>query len=786
MMRQMPIFGGGLKSAPVMMTLGFFNNPCKARIEFWRVLAIVPNLSLGKGKSDTTDPEIKAQEHHLVLRSVFEELERISNEGGIKTTINGKNVVLKFWIHSIIGDTKGHNEMCGHNNSSRSDVATRLCLCSRKLNQLSTLPLECVAITTSLIDSHSEAGTLDEIGQKNIDNVFDHLPMGHPTRGVHACTAFDDLHVWGNGLHPYIIEAFAHLLFTTQKKKNKNKGKKGGRSRVSESDAAPGPKIMGSKKKREAFDKLCRVICRFLDRQSERDFPRRAFRGALLDATRLTAMEAVGNVLCLLVAIHTKDGHEILKPFLRERKVTMKSIKDALIGVLCYQCWLLKSNPSSQVISASNKVNEVMNSLKNALTRPPKTDGWELPKFHGAVLMLSSIVEDGPGEGTTTMHGENMHKTVSKGHAKRTQRRAGTLAAQISDRHHEHITLQVAARNMSKSLLIHKGNDTSNVGPRLDNRSYWRSDFRVDNSCIVEGMYVVNIPSVSDSKSNTGVTKIAWSSSKKHKSGTSCFNSLLYALSSYARVNNWNESFRVTGFTSLKKMDQVQLKYVRYRCDPHYRGRIWRDWCNFRYAHKGNTPHKYQSPAMILGFVRFDTPGFPSPFLKDRFGDGEIPQSATDKCLYAVVRGIDVPDGLNFEDNFITRVKLVSGKNSIYIQSVSSLVGPVCVIPDIHNIQRNKQDKDSWLVIQPRRLWGDLFGRWVDACTSSSDDNVMDEDSEDDNGDDGGIANQDDDEEEGDMHHGSEDEGDSSDATACREGCETEDDDSDSDDDVDN
>lgn len=219
-------FWGGLKSAPVMMTLGFFNNPCKARIEFWRVLAIVPNLSLGKGKSDTTDPEIKAQEHHLVLRSVFEELERISNEGGIKTTINGKNVVLKFWIHSIIGDTKGHNEMCGHNNSSRSDVATRLCLCSRKLNQLSTLPLECVAITTSLIDSHSEAGTLDEIGQKNIDNVFDHLPMGHPTRGVHACTAFDDLHVWGNGLHPYIIEAFAHLLFTTQKKRTRTKERK--------------------------------------------------------------------------------------------------------------------------------------------------------------------------------------------------------------------------------------------------------------------------------------------------------------------------------------------------------------------------------------------------------------------------------------------------------------------------------------------------------------------------------------------------------------------------------
>ena len=167
----------------------------------------------------------------------------------------------------------------------------------------------------------------------------------------------------------------------------------------------------------------------------------------------------------------------------------------------------------------------------------------------------------------------------------------------------------------------------------------------------------------------------------------------------------------------MKKMDVVQRKYVRYRCDPHYRGRVWRDWGNFRYAHLGETPHTQQSPAMILGFVRFETPMFPTPFLRERFENESIPATCLDSRLYAVVRGVDVPEGLNFEEKFITSVRLLSGDDAIYIQPISSLVGPVCVVPNIHNLNRTKQDKDSWLVIKPRRMWGNHFGRWVDDNT---------------------------------------------------------------------
>ena len=166
-----------------------------------------------------------------------------------------------------------------------------------------------------------------------------------------------------------------------------------------------------------------------------------------------------------------------------------------------------------------------MNLMMNALTRPDGTNGWEIPKIHGAILMRNSIVEDGPGEGTTTMHGEDMHKTVAKGHTKRTQKRGDTLTAQMSVRHHEHVTLDASAKAMRNNLLIHNSVSEKNVGSSQDNRSYWRNDFKVDDSCFGEGMFTMTIPSESDLKDNKGFAHVAWSSHKKHKKGCLLYTS---------------------------------------------------------------------------------------------------------------------------------------------------------------------------------------------------------------------------------------------------------------------
>ena len=694
-------FFAGLKSAPIMFSLGLFKNSCRARLLFWRVLAIVPNLSAGKGKSDTTTPDDKAKDHHHILREALSELERISHHGGIRTEVNGRKVTLKLWIQFVIGDTKGHNELCGSMNSSQATVAMNDCLCQR--GTLSEIPMKCEPKTLEMVrkaKSIEHPETLEDIGQRDLDNVFDHLPMGHRTRGIHACTLYECLHVFGQGIYAYIAEAVGEFMTASKTKKEQK----------------------GSKVKRNEFDKLFRVMSRLLERQSERDFPRRSERSSITDNSRLTAMEKQGNALCLLVLLHTADAQWLLNPFLTQRNIKLKTLKTALLGVIAYERWLLQPNPAHEVLQASATINRVMEALRDSFRRGEDTDGWDIPKFHAAVRMYQQILGDGPAEGFDSRHGEMFHKEVAKGAARRTQKRQETMVAQMGNRLFEDITTNIAVGYSQDDLLMlkkRKRQEESDItkpsmferntqGSTATERSYFRGDYKVDSTCEVFGEYHQRIPRRHAMRNKDGYdTRIRWTNKLKNSSRAGSFRNMIQALSMAAANDGWEDEFLIAGYTSVKKYDEVQKKNVRYRCDPQFRGRIWRDWGNFRFA----TGYDSMSPAMILGFVIFKTPGFPTPFLVDRYGKGNIPRNATDSRCYIVVW--PTKDTINIEDNFITRVSLHNSEKGIYILPMEQLIGPVCAVPDIHNTWKFKQDLDAWLIVKPKRMWGDEFSKWI-------------------------------------------------------------------------
>ena len=690
-------FFGGLKSAPIMFSLGLFKNACRARLRFWRTLAVVPNLSAGKGKSDTTSAEDKARDHHLILREAMSELERICNQGGIRTRVNGRKGTLKFWIHFVIGDTKGHNDLCGSVNSSKANICMRDCLCPR--HTLSKIPQKCTAKTLEMVrkgKSEQEEGTLEDIGQRNLDNVFDHLPMGHPTRGIHACTLYEGLHVFGQGLHGYLAEATGMFMHASKTNKEHK----------------------GSKIKRNEFDKLFRVMSRKLERQSERDFPRRSGRSSFTDNSRLTATEKRGNALCLLVLLHTSEAWWLLTPFLEQRGISLITLRTALLGVIAYESWLLQPNPAHEVLQAKTIINIVMKALRDSFVRGESSDGWDIPKFHASVRMHEQVISDGPGEGYDSRHGENFHKDVAKGTAKKTQLRQSNMHMQMGDRLFEDITANVAVAASQDDLLMLKKSSkleddikTSSLNhPPSSERSYYRGDYKVDSSCEVFGQFHQRVPSSSDMICRQGFeTRIKWANKYKNRSQAGAFKNLIYALSKSASDDGWKDEFLITGYTSIKKFDHVQKKSVRYRCDPQFRGNIWRDWGNFRFATK---KFDSMSPGMILGFVTFATPGFPTPFLIDKFGDlANIPKNITDSRCYIVVW--PTKDTINIEENFITRASLDNSHTSIYVLPMESLIGPVCAVPNIHIKYRYKQDLDSWLIVKPKRMWGDEFSSWI-------------------------------------------------------------------------
>ena len=95
-------------------------------VDFWRVLGFVPNLSYGKGKHHKAPSREKLQDQHNCLKVILWSISIIANNGGFKTTILGREVTVKPWIHFVIGDASGNNELCGqynvHGNCARHVV----------------------------------------------------------------------------------------------------------------------------------------------------------------------------------------------------------------------------------------------------------------------------------------------------------------------------------------------------------------------------------------------------------------------------------------------------------------------------------------------------------------------------------------------------------------------------------------------------------------------------------------------------------------------------------------
>ena len=116
---------GGMTNAPMLFTLGYFLNHVKARIDGWRTKAVVPHLGLGDGKSTSKTADEKAQDHHLVLKAVFADLEDIMKRGGLWTTFRGKNTaVRKYPVGTLLQQNKSCTRVTGRSDS-RKEISFR-------------------------------------------------------------------------------------------------------------------------------------------------------------------------------------------------------------------------------------------------------------------------------------------------------------------------------------------------------------------------------------------------------------------------------------------------------------------------------------------------------------------------------------------------------------------------------------------------------------------------------------------------------------------------------------
>lgn len=715
---------GALACSPLIFSFGFFKNCARARRMFWRILALVPNLGVGKGKSNKKTANEKSNEHHKVLKKAFEEFIAIVNAGGFKTVFRGRTVVLKFWVQFIIGDTEGHNDLCGHfNKHTKCKAPVRDCHCGP--NDLATIPPQCTPITLKEVaDGQAEDMELGQAGKtgSNLhsmsqrpmeDNVFDHLPMANEKRGIHACTNFETLHVMDQGLYKHICKLIDDFI---SDKTNKDK-----------------------------LNEIFRTMSGYLDRQSERDFPRRATRFAFTDGTCITATESKGNMLCLLLVLMTRDGFELVEQHLRAvpgNKTSVASVISAIEGLLAYEKWVNQTNAVSEVLHARKHIEATMKKVLDTFPRDGLSSvAWDIPKFHGALARLDvQMVADGSGAAWTSAHGENFHKELVKKNARNTQMRVASLAKQMANRVTEGFPIEIAARTLQPRLMPNHEIAAQMLATPIpttvttrETRSYMNPNIeKVQQANSHRGKFSLVVPglmfaSTQISEMGTAPYEIKWKNKYKHSAtGNKTFSELVIGISNWAIHNHWLTEVICTGYTTMKKRDPTTGDKVTYRADPKWLDKEWRDWAIVdSYPAGTNLPNVGGGdvgnfcPGWICGFVTFDQPGFPTPNRIERRRRG-IFNPTVDPDLYAIVRCAN--NTMEFDKKFVSRFQLQDTVESMYVLPMWAIIGPLAVVPDMHTGQfRTLQDKDAFIAVKPYRLWGDHFGRRIRDDTGVAD-----------------------------------------------------------------
>ena len=179
-------------------------------------MAYLPNLAHGKASSGKSRQ--KVQDEHNCLALAFKSLIELLENGGIRTIVMGKEVIVKPFIHYFIGDTEGHNKWLGHYTGSKPGMGRPYCDCHCSFEHLSSHYPRCVytlarefrrAMQLVLHDKKKGLESLKSMSQHYVNNALyqSKLPLSNAIHGANKMCPPETLHVMDAGITVYMLES---------------------------------------------------------------------------------------------------------------------------------------------------------------------------------------------------------------------------------------------------------------------------------------------------------------------------------------------------------------------------------------------------------------------------------------------------------------------------------------------------------------------------------------------------------------------------------------------------
>jgi Plavaka transposase len=409
--------------------------------------------------------EMHLQIEFILEQSGFLDLQRNGFHWKLHYNEKVYPVVMHPYIPFIIGDTEGHDRLCGHYTARFSAIKQlcRACECPTHLSGYSKAKFRHrkPAVINRLV-RHGDLHALKDMSQNYLCNGFNKVRFGlHNDRGIFGACPGEMLHLVSLGWFKYCLEAFA--------------------------SQAGGKECLALRR----YDRLCASIGTQLSRSSDRDLPRTNFPRGFSSGTNLMGHEITGCLLVKLFALHTTRFRRIFPPKKlpryakpakpakskskdkgntkgiaatkrdRERNLCFEShVTDWILAVsslLQWHQWMKQSTiPRHQVAKSQHAVQWLMRHVADVCPRP-KGMGNNTIKTHLVLHLCEDILDHGVPENVNSAYAESAHIPLSKLTARNTQKRAKTFTKQAAERYVENLAISSAHHDMEMDIAVPPG-----------------------------------------------------------------------------------------------------------------------------------------------------------------------------------------------------------------------------------------------------------------------------------------------------------------------------------------
>jgi hypothetical protein len=334
----------------------------------------VPNLSAGKGSYENkkTGQSLRnLKELHKVLDVCLSSLMQCYKEGGFYWTDDqGREVLIKPYVHMICGDLAGVNELVGHYNTWTANCLLEDCKCTQ--SDLLEFPLQCKPMTWAELQEcdtveeifalYEKKGLISErdmmkvtedpefakeISKHPIKNAFSRLPLSlsDPYQGVVGMTPQEMLHLMGCGIFRYVIFGIRDVV-----------GEYGKNARA-----------------KGLINQVFPDVKMHLNRNADRDLPRMSNRNGFFNVTSLNNEEVRENFLGLVVFMHTITcGETLLHPYFEEADVDYEDMLETCCLVLSWERLHLDPQRRDDLVNARAMSQDLMIRIIRDIPRAKK------------------------------------------------------------------------------------------------------------------------------------------------------------------------------------------------------------------------------------------------------------------------------------------------------------------------------------------------------------------------------------------------------------------------------